>query len=236
MRTFHWIFLITLSIFMGGIVIAQEAAQPTPPPAPCPDVLPAAIKAAPEGKPQLSGMAPKAKVKDIMNAIVVPSSTVIFGAVATVTDTTGVHDSKPETDDQWNVVFANAVMLTEAANLLMMPGRTRCLGGAIPAQYRADYIQKARELVEAGDEALVAAQKHDVEGISGAGERLDVACDKCHEKYQIAQGDPDNYKKVLGTYKLTPEEKAAEAAAKAAAAKAATPASPKAATLAAPKK
>ena len=63
MRTFHWIFLITLSIFLGGIVIAQEAAPPTPPPAPCPDVLPAAIKAAPEGKPQLTGMAAKAKVK-----------------------------------------------------------------------------------------------------------------------------------------------------------------------------
>ncbi len=216
MRTFHWIFLITLSMFLGGIVIAQEAAQPTPPPAPCPDVLPAAMKAAPEGKPQLTGMAAKATVKDIMNAMVVPSSTVIFGSVATVTDASGVHDSKPETDDQWNVVFANAVMLTEAANLLMVPGRTRCLGGAIPAQYRADYIQKARELVEAGDEALVAAQKHDADGISNAGERLDVACDKCHEKYQIAPGDPENYKKVLGTYKLTAEEKAAAAAEQAA--------------------
>ena len=239
MRTFHWIFIITLSIFLGGIVIAQEAAQPTPPPAPCPEVLPAAIKAAPEGKPQLSGMAAKAKVKDIMNAIVVPSSTVIFGAVATVTDASGVHDSKPETDDQWNVVFANAVMLTEAANLLMVPGRTRCLGGAIPAQYRADFIQKARELVEAGDEALVAAQKHDAAGISDAGERLDVACDKCHEKYQIATGDPENYKKVLGTYKLTAEEKAAEAAEKAAAAKAPASKAPAAAPKApapAPKK
>ena len=119
-------------------------------------------------------------------------------------------------------------MLTEAANLLMVPGRARCLGGAIPAQYRADYVQKARELVEAGDEALVAAQKHDAEGISNAGERLDVACDKCHEKYQIAPGDPENYKKVLGTYKLTAEEKAAaeaeQAPAKAPAAKA--PAAP----------
>ena len=234
MRTFHWIFLIALSIFLGGIVIAQEAAQPTPPPAPCPDVLPAAIKAAPEGKPQVTGMAAKAKVKDIMNAMIVPSSTVVFGAVATVTDASGVHDSKPETDDQWNVVFANAVMLTEAANLLMVPGRTRCLGGAIPAQYRADYIQKARELVEAGDEALVAAQKHDADGISNAGERLDVACDKCHEKYQIAPGDPENYKKVLGTYKLTAEEKAAAAAEQAAAK--APAAAPKAPTPAASKK
>ncbi len=225
MRTFHWIFLVTLSAFLGGIVVAQESAQPTPPPAPCAAPLPAAVKAAPEGKPQLTGFSAKAKVKDIMNSMIVPSSTVVFSSVATVTDASGVHDFKPETDDQWNVVFANAAMLTEAANLLMVPGRQRCLGGAIPAEYRADFLQKAREMVEAGDEALVAAQKHDVEGISNAGERIDVACDQCHEKYQIAEGDPENFKKVLGTYKLTAAEKAAAAAE--AAPKAPTPAAPK---------
>ena len=34
-----------------------------------------------------------------------------------------------------------------------------------------------------------------------AGERIDVACDECHEKYQIVENDPDLAKKVLGTYK-----------------------------------
>jgi hypothetical protein len=167
--------------------------------------------------------------------MVVPSSTVVFSSVATITDATGVHDYKPETPDQWNNVFANAVMLTEAANLLMVPGRQRCLGGAIPAEYRADFIQKARELVEAGDEALVAAQKHDVDGISNAGERIDVACDECHEKYQLVEGDAENFKKVLGTYKLTAAEKAAAAAA-ATAPKAPTAAASKAPTPTAPKK
>jgi cytochrome c556 len=231
MRTFHWLFLMTLTMFLGGVVIAQApttgSTQATAPPAPCEIVLPAAIKAAAPGKPPLSGMAAKAKVKDIMNSMIVPSSTVIFGSVATITDASGVHEYKPENDDQWNTVFANAVMLSEAANLLMVAGRQRCLGGAIPAVYRADFIQKARELVEAGTEALVAAQKHDVESISNAGERIDVACDQCHEKYQISAGDPENYKKVLGTYKLTAEEKAAGAAEKAAALKAAPPAAPK---------
>jgi hypothetical protein len=228
MRTFHWLFLVTLTMFLGGIVIAQapatESAQATPPPVPCTIVLPSAIKAAAKGQPPLSGTSPKAKIKDIMNSMIVPSSTVVFGSVATVTDATGVHDYKPETDDQWNIVFANAVMLTEAANTLMVPGRQRCLGGAIPAEYRADFLQKAREMVEAGTEALVAAQKHDTEGMSNAGERIDVACDECHEKYQIVEGDAENAKKVLGTYKLTAAEKAGAAAA---APKAPTPAAPK---------
>jgi len=59
--------------------------------------------------------------------------------------------------------------------------------------------EKARELVEAGNDALVAAQKHDTDGVSNAGERIDVACDQCHEKYQVTEED---YKgKVLGTFR-----------------------------------
>ena len=209
MRTFQWFFLFTLAMFLGGVVMAQQPAPAaTAPAAPCATVLPPAMKAAAKGQPPLSGMSPKVKMKDIMNSMIVPSSTVVFGSVATVTDATGVHEFKPQTDDEWNNVFANAVMLTEAANVLMAPGRQRCLGGAIPAQYRAEFLQMARELVEAGDEAVVAAQKHDTDGISNAGERIDVACDECHEKYQIVEDDPaGNAGKVLGTYKPKPAPK-----------------------------
>jgi hypothetical protein len=209
MRTFQWVFLITLSMFLGGVVTAQqtksEAAPPpapTAPVAPCAAALPAALPPAAPGKPPLTGMAAKAKFKDIMNSMVVPSSTVLFGAVASVTDATGTHEYKPQTDDDWNNVFANAVMLTEAANTLMVPGRQRCLGGAIPMANRADFNQKAREMLEGATVALVAAQKHDTDGITEAGERLDVACDKCHEVYQLVEDDPEGNKgKVLGTYK-----------------------------------
>jgi hypothetical protein len=155
-------------------------------------------------------------MKDIMNSMTVPASTVVWNSVADVTDATGVHESRPVTDDDWNKVYLSAVALTEVGNLLMVAGRERCLGGAIPAQYRGDFNQKAREMIEAGNVALIAAKKHDVDGISEAGERIDVACDACHEVYQIAADDPENFKKVLGTYKLTPEEKAARDAALAA--------------------
>ena len=203
MRIFHWLLPLTLTMFLGGIVAAQQAASgaaPEPLPSPCPAPLPPAMKAAAKGAPPLTGTSARAKVKDIMNAIVVPSSTVIFGSVATVTDATGVHEYKPQTDDDWNKVFANGVMLAEAANLLMVPGRQRCLGGGIPVANRAEWNVMARELLEAGTEALVAAKKHDPDGISDAGERIDVACDECHERYQLIEDDP-NTGKVLGTFK-----------------------------------
>ena len=246
MRTFHWFLLVTLSMFLGGVVIAQQAQQggtgsaaAVPPPAPC-DLAPSpATKPPAEGTIPPGGPSAKARIKDIMNSMMVPASSGVWNSVATVTDATGVHESRPQTDEDWNNVYLNAVMLTEVGNLLMIPGRERCVGGAIPARYRADFNQKAREIIEAGNVALIAAKKHDVDGISEAGERIDVACDECHEMYQIAAGDPENYKKVLGTYKLTAEEKAAaaaeEAAAKAGAAKAPAPA-PKTPAAPAPKK
>jgi hypothetical protein len=172
-----------------------------------------------------STMSPKSYIKDIMNSMMMPSAAGVWNAVATVTDASGVHEYRPQTDDDWNAVIASATMLIETPNLVMMQGRQRCLGGAIPAAYRTDFNRKARELLEAANIALIAAKKHDADALGEAGERIDVACDECHEKYQIAAGDPENFKKVLGTYKLTAEEKAAGeaelAAQKPAAAKAA---------------
>jgi hypothetical protein len=240
MRTFHWFFAITLTIFVSGAVLAGQGG---PQEKPCDQPLMPAEPPLKAGVVPPSGFSPKFKIMDIMNAMMVPSSNAVWNSVATVTDATGVHESKPVTDEDWNNVYHSAVELTEVANLLMVPGRSRCVGGAIPAQYQHDFSEKARELMESANIAAIAAKKHDVDGIGEAGERIDVACDACHEKYQIAAGDPDNYKKVLGTYKLTPEEKAAGIAAEAAEAKApkapapkaGAPAAPKAATPAAPK-
>ena len=148
MRTFHWLFLVTLTIFLGGAVIAGQGG---PQEKPC-DVRPApAMGLGKPGATPPSGMSPKVKIKDIMNSMMVPSSNAVWNSVATVTDATGVHESRPNTDEDWNNVYHSAVELTEVANLLMVPGRSRCVGGAIPAQYRADFNQKAREMIEAGE-------------------------------------------------------------------------------------
>ena len=237
MRRFHSIFLLTLSVFLGGVVMAQQAPSASPsatgpvPPCDLPGAPPMKQPADENSGP--TTMSAKSYVKDIMNSMMMPSAAGVWNAVATVTDQTGVHEIRPKTDDDWNAVIASATMLVETPNLLMLPGRQRCLGGAIPAAYVIDWRRKAREMQEAGNIALIAAKKHDADALAEAGERIDVDCDECHEKYQIAAGDPENYKKVLGTYKLTPEEKAAgeadkaEEAKEASAAKAKAPVAPK---------
>ena len=228
MRTFHWFVLIVLSLFVGGVVTAGQTTPPASPALSAPPVAPCELPGAPPMKPPAnensgpSTMSPKSYIKDIMNSMMMPAAAGVWNAVATVTDASGVHEYRPQTDDDWNAVIASATMLIETPNLVMMQGRQRCVGGAIPAAYHTDFNRKARELQEAANIALIAAKRHDADALGEAGERIDVACDECHEKYQILEGDPENIHKVLGTYKMTAAEKA-----EAAAAKAQAPAAPK---------
>lgn len=214
MRTFHWLLLVTLAVFLGGIVSAQQPPSGPPgltsePVAPCALPGPASTKTPATDTTGPTTMAPKAFVKDIMNSMMMPAAAGVWNAVATVTDQTGVHEYRPQTDDDWNAVIAAATMLTETPHLLMIPGRQRCIGGAIPAAFRTDWNRKAREVVEAGNIALIAAKKHDADALAEAGERIDVACDECHEHYQLLDDDPDdNNEKVWGTWKPKPGSKA----------------------------
>jgi hypothetical protein len=236
MRTFHWLVLIILTLFVGGVVTAAQTTPPASPALAAPPVAPCVLPGAPPMKPPAnensgpSTMSPKSHMKDIMNSMLMPAAAGVWNAVATVTDASGIHEYRPRTDDDWNAVIASATMLIETPNLLMMQGRQRCVGGAIPAAYRTDFNRKARELLEAANVALIAAKRHDADALGDAGERIDVACDECHEKYQVLEGDPENIHKVHGTYKMTADEKAESDkinSAEGAAAKAQAPAAPK---------
>jgi hypothetical protein len=223
MRIVNWLLAVAVATLVGSVAIAaQDNGEDTgssiggPQEPPCDLPGPPARGRATTGHPMPSTASPKGKISDIMNSMMVPSSNTVWNAVGVSTDATGVHESRPETDEEWNKVFHAAVQLAEVSNLLLVPGRERCVGGAIPPQYRVDFGRKAREMQEAANIAIIAARKHDADGLAEAGERIDVACDACHEKYQIAKGDPENWKKVLGTYTLTPDERAAAAQAKSA--------------------
>jgi hypothetical protein len=127
-----------------------------------------------------------------MASMIVPSSTVVFGSVGSVltfnNGVQNVRENAPKTDEEWTNVANNAVMLTEAGNLLMMSGRTREKAGPIRARDRADWMMRSRELVEAGTIALKAANARNAEALLDAGERIDEACDGCHERYM--EGNP----------------------------------------------
>ncbi len=228
MRTYYWFFLFSLALFLGGVASAQQGPgssdQDTRAQAPCKLPGAPAINTPATDTTGPSTMASKGYVKDLMNYMMMPSASGVWNAVSTSTDQTGVHENRPQSEDDWNKVIAAATELAETTNLLMVPGRRRCVGGAIPEAFMTDWRRKAREVGEAANIALIIAKKHDADALAEAGERIDVACDQCHERYQLLDDDPtDNNGKVWGTWKPKAGSKA-------------KPAVPPGATAAAPAK
>jgi cytochrome c556 len=59
-----------------------------------------------------------------MDGQIDPSADAIWDSVAFIATTTGTEDRQPRTDEEWKAVRTSAITLSEAANLLSMPGRS----------------------------------------------------------------------------------------------------------------
>src|SRR5918995_263951 len=78
-------------------------------------------------------------MSDLMVKIIYPASDALFY----------IESRTPKTDSEWTALEAQALMVAESANLLMMPGRARD-----QKQWMAD----ARLMLDVGAEAEAAAQ------------------------------------------------------------------------------
>jgi hypothetical protein len=159
MRTAHWLFVVSVALFISGIAFVVAGARST--------------RLAPPIERTV--MTPVASIKQIMNGIVSPASTVIYKAVGTTSSAKGVEETAPRNDKEWAVVADSAAALAESGNLLLIDDR---------AVDHGDWIKMARELVDASKLALKAAEDKSAEGILSAGGAINDTCDKCHEKYQ----------------------------------------------------
>ena len=142
---------------------------------------------------------PTATVKDLMQSVVDPSADVVWGSVTTVQDSKGAHDKAPMTDAEWTAVRHGAIALTEAANLLMVPGRhvarpgekSETPGVELEPSEMEELINKdvpafhkrARALHEAGVAVLAAIDAKDANKVFEVGEQIERACEGCHSQY-----------------------------------------------------
>lgn len=140
-----------------------------------------------------------ATVKDIMKAMVDPSADVVWNAVATVTSEVGMVDRAPQSEEEWQTVRHHALIVMEATNLLVMPGRHVAKPGersdnpkvelepgeierliaTDPEQWR----RLARGLHDASLVALRAIDARKPSEVFDAGEGIDKACESCHLTY-----------------------------------------------------
>ena len=135
-----------------------------------------------------------ASIQDLMNGIIDPSADVLWDSVAYIASEKGIEDRQPRTEAEWQTVRRSAITLIEAANLLSMPGRsvapTQGPGGLTPVEIQqridsshAAFAQFARNLQDAGLQALAAIDARNAEGLMDAGGRIDTACEACHVTY-----------------------------------------------------
>ena len=114
---------------------------------------------------QAPGFQPVGSVSQVMISITYPTSDALFY----------VERNPPKTEKDWNDLQAQALMLAESGNLLMIGSRARDQG---------DWIKESQELVAVGAAAYKAALAKDLPGIVALNQRLNDACVVCHQQYR----------------------------------------------------
>ena len=142
-----------------------------------------------------------ATIQDLMDAEIDPAADFLWASVGFVSTKDGTDDKRPRTDKDWETVRNQAIILVEATNLLVLPGRTVATAGsrldpsevagiedpkdiqkAIEANQPA-FVTLAHGLHDAAMEILKAIDAKDVERMDAAGEKLDAACEACHRTF-----------------------------------------------------
>ncbi len=142
-----------------------------------------------------------ATIQDLMDAEIDPAADFLWASVGFVSTKDGTDDKRPRTDKDWDTVRNQAIILIEATNLLVLPGRIVATAGskldpsevagiedpkdiqkAIDANYPA-FVNLAHGLHDAAAEILKAIDAKDVPRMDAAGEKLDAACEACHRTF-----------------------------------------------------
>jgi len=148
-----------------------------------------------------------ATIQDIMDAQIDPAADDVWNSVASIVTLAGIEERQPRTDEEWEAVRLKALLVTEGANLLAMPGRrvvaegkpldAEELAGEKPADIekaiennRAAFVRMAQGLHDAGLEVLAAIAAKSPQQLIDAGEKLDTACENCHSTFWYPNAPP----------------------------------------------
>jgi len=131
-----------------------------------------------------------------MNSVIDPSVDVVWNSVGTDIDHAGMNDRTPVTDEDWAEVRRHALIVSEAANLLLMhdrpiarPGEPSLAPGVelTPEEIRSlidknpdawnSYVLQLQDSLKP---ALAAIDAKDTEALFNVGEQIDTTCENCH--------------------------------------------------------
>lgn len=133
-----------------------------------------AVVASACGGPTPPPFKPIADNKLLMQSVVDPNADVIWDAVKIIETKEGTEDIRPRTDAEWAIVRNAAVTLAESGNLLMLVPRAKDGG---------EWMQRAQEMINAGEAAIRAAEAKNAEKLFTVGGDIYDSCSNCHRKY-----------------------------------------------------
>jgi len=176
--------ILTAVLGMFTLVGISQAQTPAAPKAAAKSATKSAAKAAaPAGRNP-------ATLAQLMKGILFPSSNVIFFAqgdnpndVPPAKDPALAVNPLASAYGKWEAVENAGLAITEAANLLTVPGR-KCSNGVPVPVANADWPKLVQGLRDAGMAAYKAAQSKDMDKILDASDTTTTACANCHDKYR----------------------------------------------------
>ena len=127
--------------------------------------------------PPATPFKPVASVKQVMSAMTDIAADEYWDAVGSVSDKHGTREFAPTTEKGWLALEHHATVISESGNLLMMEGRARDSG---------EWMTLARDLVEQGEKARLAAVSRKASAVFDAGAQVYQSCTNCHAKYLVA--------------------------------------------------
>jgi hypothetical protein len=124
-----------------------------------------------EPKPEFKAVA---TTQDVMEGLMADAAQKIWDSVKTEIDEKGVHETRPQTKEDWQHLAHYARGLAESASLLLYDGRLEDHG---------DWEKFTKELSDKALAAAKAADDQDADAIIQTGGDIYEACSKCHETY-----------------------------------------------------
>ncbi len=113
---------------------------------------------------------PELTVKEIMNAIVTPTTSTIWGAY------------QLQSEEEWQEVENAALSVIGAANLLSAGGAGE---GEVAMAAEPDWQSYNQQMLDAARQVLLAVAAKDEEALFNAGnDALYPPCESCHQQYQ----------------------------------------------------
>lgn len=140
-----------------------------------------------------------ATIKDIMDSAIDPAADYMWESIRTEVSEAGIVERRPQNDEEWKEERRKAMILVEAANLLMMPGRKVAQPGdkaetpevelspeeiqKLIDKDRDTFIKLAKEFQQTAIEQLKAVEDRNIPELLRTGGDLDTRCENCHKVY-----------------------------------------------------